>query len=198
MSVNVAGEAAILGQEEGPAFLMLLPFSGSNLKTPEVIVYADKVSGTLIEPAACRVDEPCRILCADGLCNTYRIKLSPALVKRTPDGNGGEEFQVINHIGQLFFPFVTGIFILSCKKMVSLIRDVACQRRAYRGQIVDKRHPVLTAAVNHILADDHAKAVTVVIPPCRFYLQVLTHHIEAQLFHGCDIIKQCFIGGGRH
>ena len=55
---------------------------------------------------------------------------------------------------------------------------------------------VAAAAVYHVLTDDHAQTVAVIVPPCTFYLNVLAQHIKAQFFHRPDIIKECLVGGG--
>ena len=64
-----------------------------------------------------------------------------------------------------------------------------------RWQVADHRHMVGAAAVNHVLAYDHAKAVAVVIPPGAFYFDMLAQHIKAHLFHDSDVINKSLIRG---
>ena len=53
---------------------------------------------------------------------------------------------------------------------------------------------ILTAAY-HILPHEHSEAVAVVIPPERFFLDMLPYHIEAELLHFFNIKAHCFIAG---
>ena len=49
------------------------------------------------------------------------------------------------------------------------------------------------SAVDHVLPDHHAQAVTVPVPPGRFNLHVFAQHVEAQFFHlgNVLIIRSC-------
>ncbi len=52
---------------------------------------------------------------------------------------------------------------------------------------------IVGATVYHVLPDDHSKAVAMIIPSCSLNFYMLTDHVEAEIFHGLDIIDQRFI-----
>ena len=56
----------------------------------------DKVTAVLVKPAAGRINQAALILCTDKGSETDGVKLSPALVEKTPDGDGGKERLIIN------------------------------------------------------------------------------------------------------
>ena len=76
-----------------------------------------------------------------------------------------------------------------------VIPHLITESLGHGGKIAYKRHGIGSASVHHILADDHAKAVTVVIPAGHFYLDMLAEHVVAKGFQCLDIIDQCFIRG---
>ena len=62
---------------------------------------------------------------------------------------------------------------------------------AHRGQ---SRIPqeIVVGIIHHILPDDHAQFVTLVIEFFHLHLNVFPEGIESQLFHGQDIIHVAF------
>ena len=52
---------------------------------------------------------------------------------------------------------------------------------------------IVGATVYHVLPDDHSKTVAMIIPSCSLDFYMLTDHVEAEIFHGLDIIDQRFI-----
>ena len=68
------------------------------------------------------------------------------------------------------------------------------QGRTQGGQIADHGHVVFAAPVYHVLADDHAKAVAMIVPACAFHFDMLAQHVKAHFFHGPDVIQQGFVG----
>ncbi len=66
------------------------------------------------------------------------------------------------------------------------------------GQITDQGHMVGTAAADHILPDDHAQPVTVIIPAQGLQLDVLTQHIKAHFLCQPDIPDKGLVAGGGH
>ena len=66
-----------------------------------------------------------------------------------------------------------------------------------RRQIANTIHIIRFAPVYHILPDEHAKAVTVVIPAHRLQLAVLAQQAEAALLHSFDITYERLIAWGR-
>ena len=55
---------------------------------------------------------------------------------------------------------------------------------------------IVGATVYHVLPDDHSKAVAMIIPSCSLDFYMLTDHVEAEIFHGLDIIDQCASSDG--
>ena len=48
-------------------------------------------------------------------------------------------------------------------------------------------------SIDHILPHQHSQAVTVIVPPLRFNLQMLSEHIESQIFHCLNIVDHRLI-----
>ena len=51
----------------------------------------------------------------------------------------------------------------------------------------------MVPAIHHILPDEHPKPVTMIIPPVRLNLGMLTQHIEAKGFHLKDVVHHRLI-----
>ena len=51
----------------------------------------------------------------------------------------------------------------------------------------DRQKVILPAAVRHVLPDQHAQPVAVIVPPHRLHLDVLAQHVEAEIFHRPDV-----------
>ena len=88
MAFDVAGEAAVFGQEEGP----VCPFLYGDCQGAEVVVDTDKVSAILVKPAAGRINQAVRVFLLYHSGDPGSVKLPPSFVEGDPDGDGGEEF----------------------------------------------------------------------------------------------------------
>ena len=66
------------------------------------------------------------------------------------------------------------------------------QRRKHRVP-----HIAVHAVVDHVLKDDHAEPVAVVIEPVRLDLDMLAQRVEAERFHGKDVLLKPFGRRGR-
>ena len=77
---------------------------------------------------------------------------------------------------------------------------IANQPPGHRQHIGHGRYepsPVSVPAADHVLPDQHAKTVTVIIPPLRFDLDMFPEHVEAKGLHPENIIHQGLIGRSR-
>ncbi|MNW10205.1 hypothetical protein D3C71_2073720 [compost metagenome] len=49
------------------------------------------------------------------------------------------------------------------------------------------------SAIDHILPDNHAEPIAMIIPSCRFNLDMLPYHVEAKLLGDFDIVGESLI-----
>ena len=199
---DLAGKTTVFGQESGSTVrtgMVLQTFPQKvfhrNGKLPEIIMDTDKIPTSLIKPATGRVDQPRGIQLPYHVCDADGIKLSPAFVKRAVNSNGREKFQVSNSIPAFLLETVPVCLILPGKQRIIVITDLIAQGLGNGRKVAYKGHGIRAAPINHVLTDDHAKTVTVIIPACHFYLDMFTQHVISQRLHYLDIIDQCFIGG---
>ena len=74
------------------------------------------------------------------------------------------------------------------------IRQAAEQRLEHVGQVGHEPELVGPAAVHHVLPDDEAQLIAVVIPPLRLDLRVFAQQIEAQFLDGLQFMHHRRVG----
>ena len=152
----------------------------------EVHVQALHVAHALIMPAAGVVDQPRGVEPAEQANRILRVKLPPALVERHPQDNARAVLQLRDQFLQLAGIAVAPLRVRAGKKPVMAVLEMnAGDERCGDGQQI-----VLSAAGGHILPDQHAQPVAVIIPAHRLNFDVLAQHIEAQPLHERNIIDQ--------
>ena len=95
------------------------------------------------------------------------------------------------------FPLNAGGLIFSGEGGVVGILQVGGKPGKQGGQVADHGHVVSAAAVYHVLAHDHAKAVAVIVPSGALHLDMLAQHVKAQLLHGSDVVNQGLVRRSR-
>ena len=154
---------------------------------------ASYIPAPLIKPATRRICQPVRIFCPYYICHLLRLKLSPSFIKNNPCNNGWMIIKQSNRLLHLFFKLsLPGRILTShqmnpgifCPDMHSLH---GCRHIRYIPALI------IPSSVHHILPDQHTDTVAVIIPSLRFYLNMLTDHIEPQVLHLLDIIDHRFI-----
>ncbi len=119
--------------------------------------------------------------------------MTPAFVKRHPDGNRREKFQMFDCFCAFSFPLLSRSLILSGKQGVVRVFQGKLWKQS--GQVADNRHTVFASTVYHVLTDNHSKPVAMIVPSGAFHLDMFAHHIKAQCFHGGDVVNQRFVRG---
>ena len=149
----------------------------------------------LIVPAGGVVDGARRVDVCDLLGYTSCIKLPPAFVKGHPHGDARAVVQKLDHLVELGLVFYSALEVLSCEKLVVFIAQVYSGNER-RG---DDCRIVAAAAVYHVLPDEHAEPVAVIVPAQGLNLDVFAQHVKAHVLRRLDIEDECLIGrGGVH
>ena len=153
------------------------------------------IAAALVKPAAGVIYEAARVCKMDLFCQAQGIELSPALVEKHPETDTGNIIKLIDELHGFFLPLSAGFFGSPGKEPVEIVTHPGSHRRKKVWQIADQGQKRFSTSVDHILPDDHAQAVTVIIPAHGFHLYVLADHIKAQLLHGTDIENQGLVRG---
>ena len=135
----------------------------------EIDVITLKVTRPLVVPSAGVVDRPRRVVFANPRRDSRRDKLSPTLVEQHPYRDGNDTYEMAEHRFEilLILPAAFGIFSRE-KPIVTVFHRMIDKQRIRNEELV-----VLAAAVDHVLPDEHAEPVAVIIPPERLDLDVL-------------------------
>jgi len=135
----------------------------------EIDLVTLKVARPLVVPSAGMVDRPPRVVFANprrGLC---RVKLSPALIERHPYRDRNNAYEMAEHRFEVS-PVVRAAFgIFSREKPVVTV----FHRMIDKQRIRNEELTIFAADVNHVLPDEHAEPVAVIVPSERLDLDVL-------------------------
>jgi len=115
------------------------------------------------------VDCPGRVVFANPRRDSRRVKLSPALVERHPYRDGNDTYEMAEHRFEISPVLRAAFGIFSREKPIVTILHVMIDKQRIRNEVL----VVLAAAVYHVLPNEHAEPVAVVIPPERLDLDVL-------------------------
>ena len=144
------------------------------------------VAHALIVTAAGMVDQPRGVEPADQPHCVFRVKLSPALVERHPQDDARAVLQLRDQLRQFACEVLAALRVRTGEKAVMTVLEMnAGDERRGDGQQI-----VLSAAGGHVLPDQHAQPVAVIIPAHGLDLDMLAQHVEAQTLHQFDIIDQ--------
>jgi len=123
------------------------------------------------------------------------VKLPPALVERHPGEDADRSGQLLQHGIQFRIVDFPSGFRGAAEFLILVVADApASQRRP------DQRDAVLigAAAVGHVLHDQDAQPVAVVVPAPAFHLDVLAQHVEAERADRAQLIFHRLIAGIGH
>lgn len=121
------------------------------------------------------------------------IELPPALVEGHPHRKRNAVFEAadrVRHLGEIFPP---ALLVGAGEEFVVVVADMNADERqdSYRPEAV------IRAPGNHVLPDEHALLVAVIVPAQRLDFDVLPYHVEAHGLHQLDIVFQRGVGGRR-
>ena len=133
-----------------------------------------------------------RIKLAGKFHNLRSVELSPRLVERNPDNYALETLESLDDLFPLLviivFPFLRYVTVSTANETV--VRPLVGLALDNVGITGARREPLagnITYA-RHILPNQHSFNVSVVVPSCRLYLDVLAYHIVAP-FSGLDDVE---------
>ena len=156
---------------------------------------AQNIAALLVKPAACVIDQPGGIERADLFAYRERVELPPAFIKWNPDDDAGMVVQKGDGFCDFAPEFVfslgmepgeqTGVlFIVGKRNMIPVHQS---------RQIGDEPVLIGGTAVYHVLPDEHAQLVAVVVKTLGLDFCVLAQHVEAELLHPRNIGGQRFV-----
>ncbi len=103
---------------------------------------------------------------------------------------------MIDGLHAFLFPFGPELRIIHSQQLIAGVLEGSGKSGGQGGEIADDRGAVAASAVYHILADNHAQTVAVVIPSGAFHLNMLAQHVKAKIFHDSNVIKKRILGRG--
>ena len=181
MPLDAVDIAAELRQQRGAAELVELEFV-----LLEVHVQAAHIAEALIVPAAGGVDRAGFVHGLDDLHGRLAVKLAPALVERHPHGDARVVVERGDHVAQLVQKRLARRHVRAAEERIPAVVEMPARHE--RGR--DDERVVASAAAGHILPDEHAQPVTVVIPAVALDLDVLAQHVEAHVLGQLDVIDE--------
>ena len=134
-----------------------------------------------------------RIFGFDPFCYPQGIELAPSFVKEGPQADAGSVIEQPDHAEGIFLKLVPALFGGSGQQFVVVILQMGaddgkdCRHIGYQ-QLIQR-----ASAVHHILPDDHAQTVAVIIPSGRLDFQVLPDCIKGELLHLGNIEDHRFV-----
>ena len=136
------------------------------------------------EPAGGGIDKSGIIQFFANFIDHIAFKLPPAFIENGPVANTGVVFQLtdrsLHALQELFSAFQIRM------------QPVVCQLlQTHRGQHRISQEAVI-AVVDHILEDDHAQLIALIVKFFRFYFDMLAQGVEAQTLHGQDVLCIAF------
>ena len=147
-----------------------------------VVVHVLHVAEAAVGPAARAVDEPRRVVLLHPLQDVVGVVLAPPLVERHPDDDAREEPQVVDH--RLEF-------------RAELLASRGGERRVLLRVRADELPAARHAAAGHVLPDEQAELVAVVVVARRLDLDVLAEHVDAELLEHFEVVLHRLVGRRR-
>ena len=188
----MAGIAPVFGDGEGTFPVAF------HLEGPEIIVDTLKIPTSLVEPATGVVDGAGGVFLSDQSGDPGGVKLSPALIEGYPYSQGRHIVKMRHCIQTFLFPGASSVFLRPGEQAVVVIPGVYSNMGEQGGHVTHQGQVIGGAATDHVLPDNHAQAVTMVIPAQGFYLNVFPQHVETKTFGQPDVEQEGLIAGGGH
>ena len=151
----------------------------------------------LVKPAAGVIHQPLRIQPGKPSGGIRRVKLPPALVEGNPADDAGMDPQGADGFLHLLKEGIPPFFLPPGKKTAGSfsVRHGDGKGVQQRGKIGDEPASVSRASAHHILPDQHAEPVAVIVPPLGLHLHMLAQHVEAKLLHCGDVKDKGLVAG---
>ena len=166
-------QSAVFAQDRGAIFLRR-----EHIRAGVAVHIADVAALGPIRPTGGAGDNARRIELAAKIDDAVRVKLAPTFVEGDPHDDAREHIERIEHLTQ--FNFVVGNGFRSAFGVGSVRRNVL-------GGV----------AARHILPDEQAEPVARIVVPRGLDLDMLTQHIEPEIFQDLEIVDHAFFGRGR-
>ena len=157
--------------EHGRAMLLGPRRAGARVDVDVV----DVAGARHVVPAAGARHQPRRVLLLDEIDDPLRIVLSPALVERHPH----HDRRVVR---------------ASVDQRLELRLELPRRLRGARDVGVVAAD--VAVAARHVLPDQEAELVAMVVPAVGLHLHVLPGHVEAELLRHLDVVPQRLVGRG--
>ena len=144
---------------------------------------------TAAEPAGGGVDKAGVVQLTELGAYIIAVKLAPTLVEDSPVADAGVVFQLVHCGFHSFEEHFAGRCVPMKPAVVQLLDADGGQ-----GCVTQE---IVVAVVDHILKDDHAQLVTLIIKFLRLDFDMLAQRIEAEFFHSKDVVSIAlrFCGG---
>ena len=181
MALDAVDIAAELRQQRGAAELI-----GLEPVLLEIHVQAAHIAEALVVPAAGRVDRAGLVHGPDDLHGRLAVKLAPALVERHPHGDARVVVERGDHVAQLVQKRFARRHVRAAEEGIPAVVEVPARHE--RGG--DDERVVALAAAGHVLPDEHAQPVAVIVPAVALDLDVLAQHVEAHVLGQLDVIDE--------
>ena len=146
-------------------------------------------------PTACVINDSRRVIFLDSLADSLCVKLSPRLVKRNPTSDRSAVIKMVYRLKRCLFVLSAAFLIVNAEPFVMAVRNASDK---HIRQHADEEHINLLCAAYHVLPNDHAQLIAMVIPASRFDFYMLSEHVEAEILHLFDIKNHRFIAGRSH
>ena len=148
------------------------------------------IADLLIVPAGGVVNCARRVDIRDLIGDAGCVELAPALVEGYPHGDARAVVQKLYHLVELCFVFDPALEIPAREQLMVFVAQMYAgdERRGDHGRVI------AAAAVYHVLPDEHAEPVAVIIPAQGLDLYVLAQHVKAHVLRCLDIEDKRFVG----
>ena len=112
-----------------------------------------------------------------------RVELAPALVEGDPRADARAAVELGDHLGELSIVARASHRVGAGELFIVVVLAVDTSDKG-RG---DREKVIFSAAVYHVLPDEHAEAVAVIVPAHGLDFDVLAEHVEAHVLHELNI-----------
>ena len=182
MAIAFVGFAAKLREHQG-----FLAVTGE-LDLAEVDMAAIHIGVMAAEPAGGRIDETGIVQLFEDVVDIVAVELAPALIENRPVANAGMVLQLIYRCCHAIEEHFAGRGVAVHLAVVQFLDAHSRKCRVTEEAVV--------AVVDHVLENDHAQLVTLVVEFFWLYLDMLAQCIETQALHGQDIVSEALRFGG--
>ena len=160
----------------------------------EVDVAALHFLAALILPAARVVNKARGVEHFELVRHFQRVKLAPALVEHGPERDARAVIEMAHRVRHLAPEPRAGEHAAPAVGLCVPVRKIDNAERRQCGNV---EKAVRLPAGYHVLPDDHAEPVAVIVPAQRLDFYVLAQHVEAAALHRFDVMYHRLVRGRR-